>query len=192
MYAEVAIIAGVVMVAVFWLLLQLRKRVHLDFSGVFGASYILKTRNTDKAFDMFMKLRERTAADGIIISRVFPDRLRKMYKLEDSILMWLSHQKTDESIDPSNLEKLEFIIHEFISRHEGALVLIDGIEYIILQDSFENALKFLQSLNDLIILNKATLIIPLNPVALNKKELSLLERELESYQVDYRLMRFFE
>jgi predicted neuraminidase len=192
MYIEVAIVASVMMVAVIWLLIQLRKRVHLDFSDAFGASYILKTRNTDKAFDTFLKLKKKAAADGIIISRVFPDRLRKVYELENSVLLWLSHQKTDESVDPSNLEKLEFIIHEFISHHEGALVLIDGIEYIILQDSFENALRFLQSLNDLIILNKATLIIPLNPVALNKKELSLLERELESYQVDYRLMRFFE
>jgi archaellum biogenesis ATPase FlaH len=139
-----------------------------------------------------MELREKQSRDGIIISRVFPDRLRQRYGFDRSEFLWLSYEKTEKSIDPSDLEKLEYLIHEFVSSHENAVVLLDGVEYLILQNSFESTLKFLQSLNDQIILNGATLIMPLDPKSLDRKELSLLERELETYQVDYRLSRFFE
>jgi hypothetical protein len=186
-----AIIIGVVAVVIF-LLSLLKRRVSFDFAGDLGTSYVLKTKNVRKAYTTYMELREKQSRDGIIISRVFPDRLRQRYGFDRSEFLWLSYEKTEKSIDPSDLEKLEYLIHEFVSSHENAVVLLDGVEYLILQNSFESTLKFLQSLNDQIILNGATLIMPLDPKSLDRKELSLLERELETYQVDYRLSRFFE
>ncbi len=191
-YGKYAVIIVIIITAAAWLIRQLSMRISLTFGDELGASYILRTKDSKKAFKTYMKLREENFERGMIISRQFPDRIRQRYNVEDSTFLWLSREKTEESIDPSDLEKLEFLVHEFVSIQEKSLVLLDGIEYIILQNSFENTLKFLQSLNDQIILNKATLIIPLNPEALNKKELSLLERELEILQVDYRLSRFFE
>lgn len=188
------IVAAIVVavVALLWLLSQLRNRVSLDFADDMGTSYVLKTKNVEKAYNAYMGLKEKRSSEGMVISRVFPERLCQKYGLEDSTFIWLSYEQTESSIDPSDLEKLEFLIHEFVTSHKGAIVLLDGIEYLILQNSFENTLKFLQSSNDLIILNKAMLIIPLDPTSLEKKELSLLERELETFQVNYRLMRFFE
>lgn len=186
-----AIIVGAVAVTV-WLLYQVKKRASFDFAGDVGTSYILKTRDVRKAYNAYMELKEKESREGIVISRIFPDRLRQRYGVNESTFLWLSYESTQESIDPSDLEKLEYLVHEFVSSHEGAVVLLDGVEYLILQNSFESTLKFLQSLNDQIILNGATLIMPLDPKSLDKKELSLLERELETYQVDYRLSRFFE
>lgn len=187
------IVAIIVAAAVvIWLLIQVRKKISLEFANDFGTSYVLKTKDTRKAYETFQELREKHSRAGMVVSRVFPDRLCKRYGLEDTAFLWLSYEKTENSIDPSDLEKLEFLIHDFISSHEGSVVLLDGVEYLILQNSFESALKFLQSLNDRIILNAAALIIPLDPASVEKKELSLLERELDTYQIDYRLMRFFE
>ena len=186
-----AIIIGVVAVVIF-LLSLLKRRVSFDFAGDLGTSYVLKTKNVRKAYTTYMELRDKQSRDGIIISRVFHERLRQRYGIDHSEFLWLSYEKTEKSIDPSDLEKLEYLIHEFVSSHENAVVLLDGVEYFILQNSFESTLKFLQSLNDQIILNGATLIMPLDPKSLDRKELSLLERELETYQVDYRLSRFFE
>lgn len=189
------IIAAAIVVAaaiIVWVSRQLRGRIPLSFADDMGTSCILKTKNVEKAYRAFMELKKKQSADGMVISRRYPERLSQKYDLEDSEFLWLSFEKTKDSIDPSDLEKLEFLIHEFVTSHEGALILLDGIEYLILQNSFESTLKFLQSSNDLIILNKAMLIIPLDPTSLDRKELSLIERELETYQVDYRLMRFFE
>ena len=186
----VAIVATVV-VAI-WLLSKLRKKIPLDFANDLGTSYVLKTRDSRKAYETYARLRDKGGREGMVISRVFPERLGQKYQLEGSTFLWLTYEKTENSIDPSDLEKLEFLIHEFVSLHKGAAILLDGIEYLVLQNTFESTLKFLQSLNDQIILNGAALIMPLDPTSLDKKELSLLERELDTYQVDYRLMRFFE
>ncbi len=191
-YGKIIAIAIVVVITLLWLMSQLRKRMPLDFADDLGTSFILKTKDSTKAFNAYMNLKERKYLKGMVISRVFPDRLRKKYGMDDSVFLWLSREKIEESIDPSDLEKLEFLVHEFVSSHENAIVLLDGLEYITTHNTFEDTLKFLQSLNDRIILSKATLIIPLDPTSVDKKELSLLERELEIYQVDYRLMRFFE
>lgn len=191
---SIVVVAGTAgaVVVVLWFFGQLKKKIPLEFAENMGASYVLKTKDVKKAYDTYLEVKKKKSAEGMVISRVFPDRLQQKYELGGSSFLWLSYEKTDNSIDPSNLEKLEFLVHEFISAHEGAVVLLDGIEYLVLQNSFGNTLKFLQSLNDQIILKKATLIIPLDPTSLDKKELSLLEREVESYQVDYRLSRFFE
>lgn len=194
---EVSTIAGAVVAVIalgiiVWVLGRLKKKIPLTFADEMGASYIVKTKDSRKAYDMFFRIKGRGFENGMVISRVFPDRLRQKFGLENTAFMWLSHEQTKNSVDPSDLEKLEFLVQGFISTHKTAVVLLDGIEYIMLQNSFENTLKFLQSLNDRIILNKAVLIIPVDPGSLDKKEISLLEREMETYQVDYRLMRFFE
>lgn len=189
---RIIIIVGIAVAVVIWLFFQLKKKIPLDFSDELGTSFVLKTRDSRKAYFTYLKLKEKQSKEGMVISRVFPDRLCQRYGLENNTFLWLSYEKTRNSIDPSDLEKLEYLVQDFISTHEGAVVLLDGVEYLILQNSFESVLKFLQSLNDRIILRRAALIIPLDPTSVEKKELSLLERELQTYQVDYRLSRFFE
>ncbi|MBU7023517.1 MAG: DUF835 domain-containing protein [Theionarchaea archaeon] len=191
-YVGMAVIAIAAVVAVLLVLQYMKRRESLRFTDDLGASYIVKTKDTKKGFEAYEKIRERQSSPGMVISRTFPDKIRQKYGMDDDIFLWLSREKTEGSIDPSDLEKLEYFVQEFVSENERAVVLLDGIEYIALQNTFESTLKFLQSLNDRIILSRATLIIPLNPVVLDKKQLSLLERELEILQVDYRLSRFFE
>jgi hypothetical protein len=191
-YAGMAVIAIAAVVAVLWVLQYMKRRESLRFTDDLGASYIVKTKDTKKGFEAYEKIRERQSSPGMVISRTFPDKIRQKYGMDKDTFLWLSREKTEGSIDPSDLEKLEYFVQEFVSENEKAVVLLDGIEYIALQNTFESTLKFLQSLNDRIILSRATLIIPLNPAVLDKKQLSLLERELEILQVDYRLSRFFE
>ena len=192
MSAGIITVIVIVVVVGTWLLFQLKRKIPLKFSEDLGSSYVLKTKDAKKAYDTYIKLTEDRLQKGMVISRVFPERLSQKYPLDNTTFLWLSYEKTENSIDPSDLDKLEFLIHEFVSSRKGAVILLDGVEYLILQNSFENTLKFLQSLNDQIILNGAALVMPLDPASLDTKELSLLERELETYQVDYRLMRFFE
>lgn len=192
MSAGIITVIVIVVVVGIWFFFQLKRRIPLKFSEDLGSSYVLKTKDAKKAYDTYIRLTGNRLQKGMVISRVFPERLSQKYPLDNTTFLWLSYEKTENSIDPSDLDKLEFLIHEFVSSRKGAVILLDGVEYLILQNSFENTLKFLQSLNDQIILNGAALVMPLDPASLDTKELSLLERELETYQVDYRLMRFFE
>ncbi|MBU7032433.1 MAG: DUF835 domain-containing protein [Theionarchaea archaeon] len=184
-------IVGVVVV-VLYLITTGKRDLPFDVTDDLGTCLVLKTKDVDTAYNSYLDLKKKQNGQGMIISRIYPERLLKKYSINDSTLLWLSYEKTDSSIDPSSLDKLEYLVYDFVSVNKRSIVLLDGMEYLILQNTFEETLKFLQSLSDHIILNGAILIIPLDPASLDEKQLSLIERELETFQVNHRLMRFFE
>lgn len=186
----IAVMAMIVVILFF--MVRGRRDLPLDVMDDLGTCLVLKTKDAATAYESYLEIKYKKNRKGMVISRVYPEKILKKYPLNDSHILWLSYEKTDSSIDPSSLDKLEYLVHDFVSTNKGATVLLDGMEYLILQNTFEETLKFLQSLSDHIILNGAILIIPLDPVSLDGKQLSLIERELETYQVDHRLMRFFE
>jgi hypothetical protein len=192
MLAGGILVITVVVVVILFLIGTGKRDLPFDVMDDLGTCLVLKTKDVDTAYRSYLDLKKKQDGQGMIISRVYPERLLKKYLLDDSTLLWLSYEKTDSSIDPSSLDKLEYLIYDFVSANKGSIVLLDGMEYLILQNTFEETLKFLQSLSDHIILNGAILIIPLNPASLDEKQLSLIERELETFQVNHRLMRFFE
>jgi hypothetical protein len=188
---------GILGVAIFIVILLIlvgrgSKSLPLDIMDDLGICLVLKTKDVETAYKSYIELQDEQNKKGMIISRVYPEKILKKFSVHDSNILWLSYEKTDHSIDPSSLDKLEYLVYDFVSTNKGSIVLLDGMEYLILQNTFEETLKFLQSLSDHIILNGAILIIPLDPASLDGKQLSLIERELETFQVDHRLMRFFE
>jgi archaellum biogenesis ATPase FlaH len=57
--------------------------------------------------------------------------------------------------------------------------LLDGIEYLITNNNFLTVLRLVQSLRDQIAVNKATLLLSVNPSTLDSHQLNLLEREVD-------------
>ena len=83
---------------------------------------------------------------------------------------------------PHNLAKLNFLIEEFIKKEEKAVVLLDGLEYLITHNNYDPILRFLQILNDKVAIGDSILIMPVNPGTLDNKHLKLLEREFEVFK----------
>ena len=81
-------------------------------------------------------------------------------------------------IDPTDLVRLSYAIKEFIKKSENSIVLLDGLEYLITQNSFSEVLKFIQALNDFVSQSKTRLVVPLDYKAVGVQELHLLKREL--------------
>jgi two-component system cell cycle response regulator len=156
-----------------------------------GVSYLVKERGSNRGLSLFNRLIEITGNKGMVIARTFPKKLQANEGLEDIPIWWLSREESPESIDPLSLAKLAHVIRDFIQKEEQAVVLLDGLEYLIMQNNFETTLRFIQGLNDLIILNKATLIVPVDPSSLSVKQLSLLEKEMETHRLSMNILRFF-
>jgi hypothetical protein len=68
---------GIAIVVVVWALIQLKRRAPFDFAGDLGTSYVLKTKDVKKAYTTYMELKKKRSKEGIVVSRVFPDRLRQ-------------------------------------------------------------------------------------------------------------------
>lgn len=156
-----------------------------------GVSYLVKEKGSDRGFALFHRLLESRNMNGMVITRTFPEKIQKSERFEKLPIWWLSREENPQSVDPLSLAKIAHVIKEFVQHKEKAVVLLDGLEYLILQNGFETALRFIQALNDLITLNKATLIVPVNPSSLSVKELSLLEKEMEIHRLSINILRLF-
>ena len=73
-------------------------------------------------------------------------------------------------------DKVSF--EEFIDKNEQAVILLDGIEYLISNNGFNPVLRFIRRLIDKISETSTILLIGVSSKAMNEQELKLLEREM--------------
>ena len=141
-----------------------------------GESYLIEDAQPAEAFDIFLDAVTH-GIQGFSICRMHPKKVRHKYGLKKTPVMWLSTIGTEEAIDPKDLAKINHILNEFLKRAEDSVILLEGVEYLIIQNSFDKVIKALHSLNDYITIFGSRLLIPVNPKTLDERELSILEKE---------------
>ena len=139
-------------------------------------TYIIEEKKPEKSFQIFVDLVTH-GIPGFTVSRIYPDKLKLIYELTKTPIIWLSKSEIGRTIDPNDLSKLSFIIEDFTKKSEQSVVLLDGLEYLIIQNNFETVVKLLYELKDVVVLNNSRLLIPLYKGTLSEKEYNLLVRE---------------
>ncbi|MDQ1372554.1 MAG: hypothetical protein QG582_1472, partial [Candidatus Thermoplasmatota archaeon] len=61
---------------------------------------------------------------------------------------------------------------------ESGAVIIEGLEYMTTQNDFKSVLRFVQLINEQVVLDKGYLIIPVDEGTMDPKDFSLVEREM--------------
>jgi predicted hydrocarbon binding protein len=145
-----------------------------------GYSYLVLSEESELGYDVFKDLLGQ-GHPGFCVTRTFPTKIMKQYGIKVPIL-WLTKEQGEGTLVPHNLAKLNFLIEEFIKKEENAVVLLDGLEYLITHNNYEPILRFLQILNDKVAIGDSILIMPINPGTLDNKNLKLLEREFEVFK----------
>ncbi|MFX0085368.1 MAG: DUF835 domain-containing protein [Candidatus Hodarchaeota archaeon] len=143
-----------------------------------GITYLIEDERPLKAFRLFTNLVSNTNP-GLCITRNFPSHISEDFKLKKSSIFWLTRRKGEMTIDPVQLTMISHIIQEFMAKSEKSIIILDGIEYLIIQNDFKPVLRFIQHIRDEVLIQGANLLIPLSPEALSISEVKLLERELE-------------
>jgi hypothetical protein len=150
-----------------------------------GWSYVVKEVRPERSFSMFASLIVG-GARGLCISRTHPDMLKQKYGFEADTI-WLtktenahgsSGRKGAEFVSPNNLAHLASAVREFLSKGEGGAVIIEGLEYLNTQNDFKSVLRFVQLINEQVVLDKGYLIIPVDESTMDSKDFSLVEREM--------------
>jgi archaellum biogenesis ATPase FlaH len=59
------------------------------------------------------------------------------------------------------------------------IILLDGLEYLITNNSFATVMRLLQSLKDQVAIHQSILVIAVNPSTLESHQLNLLEKEID-------------
>ena len=108
--------------------------------------------------------------------------LHAKYDLKDTPLIWLTRNRVEavKCIEPTNITRLSMEIVDFIQDTGKGMILFEGIEYLISQNSYPIILRFIQLLNDKIMLGNSGMLIPLNPLILQESELYMLERDMKT------------
>jgi hypothetical protein len=149
-----------------------------------GQSYLVKEGKPKISFDMFFKEAEG-GAHGLLVSHTYPDIIADRFKakreeiIKNTMMVWLTYQMGYRYINPSDTGMLVDLIERFTKDQEKSVVMLDGIEYLIVNNGFEKVMNSMRSISEVVKQNRSILIIPIETKAVEKEELAILERELE-------------
>ncbi len=141
-------------------------------------TYLVRERKSELSLALFVRAIGE-GFKGFFITRSYPEHVKKKYDLGDTLIIWLSNVRMDYTLRPKDLEELSMRLDKFLSSVEKAVILLDGIEYLITSNDFSTLLKFVQGLRDEVTLKNAVLLIPVSPNTLEPHKLKLLEEEAD-------------
>jgi hypothetical protein len=119
---------------------------------------------------------------GLCITTTYPAKLRKDYNFAntDVDIVWISRSVDKDAIDPKRLDfEIARAINNFVKSKKGGMILLDGLEYLIVENGLDNVLKFLKKTTDLSSIYECTLLVLVNPNSLKIGELVLLKKEFD-------------
>ena len=142
-----------------------------------GSTYLLPSSKPDMAFKIFAK-EIRNGANGMIITRLHPGEVKARFSVGSCPIHWLSRAFTKESMSPTNLGAMAEQIEGFVSKNNNPLVLLDGIEYLIVQNDLQKVVRFISSVRDSVALHSARMVIPFNMQSVDESGRALITRDL--------------
>lgn len=140
-----------------------------------GYCYLVKEEKPHLSCRLFEDLTAHS--QGLFVTRIYPEKLKGKLNLGNSKVIWLSHAAGKDCCHPSALSSLTNAVIRVLEKK--GTVLIDGLEYLVIQNGFNQSLQFVEHLNEFVMKNRGIVLIPINPNAFDQKELALLERNLE-------------
>ncbi|WP_010477729.1 DUF835 domain-containing protein [Thermococcus zilligii] len=135
-----------------------------------------------KALDVLLR-RMQASGNGVLITRKFLEGFKPRFPV-----FWMTKVtsgKIEENIvaiSPTDIG----ILLDLVKRHleKGhSLVVVDCFEYLMMENGFENAFKFLLSLKDTVMKYKGTLVAVIEPAAYSERQMTMLTRELERLDI---------
>ncbi len=143
-----------------------------------GLCYVVKERKPLLAYKLF-EASLAHGAPGLCVTRQFPEKVREIFELKDTRVLWLSHTPGKDHHNPTSIGTLATVISSFIERYKKCIVLIDGLEYLVINNGFQQVLRFAEHINEQVMQSKSTVLVPISPSAFSEQELALLERNME-------------
>lgn len=146
-----------------------------------GAIYLVKTPDPARLFEAFNSLRaaDPFANEGLVVSRVHPDKVKKRHSTGDGEYVWLTTNSVDDVVcaSPTAISLVHMRVVDFLKRFPNGVVALDGAEYLITNNTFETFLRFVHSLHDRFMMTEGAMLIALDPQSVTARELHLVARD---------------
>ena len=116
----------------------------------------------------------------LCLSTQYPDKLKQAYGLENAKFEWISAMSTKEGLKPLDPKRLEFeimlTISSYMRQNQNAVIVIDGLEMLIVENGFDKVLKFVKKVIDIANTTKSMILVPLNPGTLSPDQEAMLSK----------------
>ncbi len=156
---------------------ELRTGLSMDIEK--GVCYLVKEKKPEVSYRLFEILMEQKIP-GLVVTRQYPERVRRERGLADVRVIWLSHTPGEDFHNPTAIGTLAKVLQKFIEDNSGeGVILLDGLEFLIINNGFLQTLMFVEHVNEFVMQHKAILLLPVSPDTLEEKELALLERNIK-------------
>jgi DNA-binding response OmpR family regulator len=143
-----------------------------------GFGYVVKEQKPRKSFEIFAD-QVTHKIQGLCVTRQHPDIMRKEWRLEKTPIIWLSNQLGKVYVNPTNIGILSDTIIRFVEKSGDSIVLIDGVEFLMVNNDFTKVLRMIHHITEAVMEYKSRLLISVDPRALDTREMALLERNME-------------
>ncbi|UCE73766.1 MAG: DUF835 domain-containing protein [Methanomassiliicoccales archaeon] len=179
----IAIIAAIIIILVVIIIQRIRageeveERISVE-DVERGIGYLVMEDNPKKSYGLFSDLID-LGNTGLCITRAFPGRVKLNYSFEGVSIIWLSRAREKDTILPTNLGAVLRSAQDFMEENERAVILLDGLEYLMVHNDFQKVLKLVHGLNEMVAINDAVLVMPFNPLTMEKGKVALLKRDLK-------------
>lgn len=139
-------------------------------------AYLILEKTPEKSLGIFYDLVTQ-GIPGLVISRVYPEKLTKSYTLTGTPMVWLSRSNNENSVSPDDLATLKYIIRKFTEKSTESVILLEGLEYLVVETNFESVLAYMQDLRNIAVANNSQLLVSLHKDTLSLGEYSVLKKE---------------
>ena len=149
-----------------------------------GYNYLLIANDPSAAFAWFNTV-VRKGVPGLCMSTTFPDKLRREYGLPEVEVYWLSDTNPGQrTLNPKRLDfEIMRALSNFVKNNKGGAIVLDGLEYLVVENTFDRVLKFIKKLNDLASVQQATLFVPITLTGLGPEDATLLRKEFDRVEL---------
>lgn len=141
-------------------------------------NYLVLEVRADHGYEMFMELIEM-GLPSLCVTTTYPEKLERMFPpMENAITVWVSSEGKGEGgfygkeMNSSILHRIQ----DFTRKNDGAAVMIDDIEYLILENSEDDALDFVRKVSRAVATADGTLVVPINPDAVSEDFVKRMSR----------------
>ncbi len=156
---------------------DITKDVEVHGKLVSGNSYLIPNSKNDSAIDLFNDL-SNSKYNGLFVTRSNPEIVKTVISKNADVLL-LSEEKLGDFKNVYVLKDLVEKINDFVTSNDDAVVLLDGIHYLITRFSFEKFLDALYKINELMIKNKSILFLRFDPTLVDDSKMAIVENEFQ-------------
>jgi len=144
-----------------------------------GHCYLIEEEKLNRTLKLYANMLDK-GYKGFCITRTNPKHLEEMEELENSTVIWLTDKESSTATTiPPVLERIIYEIGDFLKLEEKSCLILDGVEYLVSNNTFDAVLRFIRKLIDDISESKSILMVTVGPYTLKERELKILEREME-------------